>query len=143
MSGNKPSISYSAGGVVINGDGLILITSQRGTSWSLPKGHIEKDEDELAAAKREVAEETGITQLELIKDLGSYQRYKISLSGGDDHKDLKSIHMFLFKTNQSKLNPKDINNPEARWVRKEKVSQLLTHQKDKDFFLQILNQIPV
>lgn len=30
-------------------------------AWTIPKGEIEKDEDPLQAAKREVSEETGIT----------------------------------------------------------------------------------
>ena len=43
----------SAGGVVVNDYGKILVVNQRGTSWSLPKGHIEENESEVEAAKRE------------------------------------------------------------------------------------------
>jgi 8-oxo-dGTP pyrophosphatase MutT (NUDIX family) len=50
----------SAGGVVTNEEGEILVVSQRGTSWSLPKGHIDPGEDALVAAKREIYEESGI-----------------------------------------------------------------------------------
>jgi ADP-ribose pyrophosphatase YjhB (NUDIX family) len=63
----------SAGGVVINPLGNILLIDQ-GTSWSLPKGHLHKNENPLAAAKREIFEESGIADLILIKDLGSYNR---------------------------------------------------------------------
>ena len=55
--------TQSAGGVIENTEGKIVVVSQRGTSWSLPKGHIEDGEDILAAAKREIYEETGITEL--------------------------------------------------------------------------------
>ena len=47
----------SAGGVVKNKEGKILVVSQRGTSWSLPKGHIEQGEDALQASRREIQEE--------------------------------------------------------------------------------------
>jgi len=127
----------SAGGVVMNQKGEILVVNQRGTSWSLPKGHIEEGEDQITAAKREVYEESGINQLEFIHELGSYQRYKIGKDGGEDKSELKTMHMFLFKTNQDSLKPVDIENPEARWVEKEKVADLLTHPKDKEFFLKI------
>ena len=65
----------SAGGVVTNAEGEVLVVSQRGTSWSLPKGHIDPGENALAAAKREIYEESGIRDLELIRELGSYERH--------------------------------------------------------------------
>jgi ADP-ribose pyrophosphatase YjhB (NUDIX family) len=133
-------VSNIAGGVVLNG-GLVLVVNQHGNSWSLPKGHLESGEDSLSAARREIEEESGINQIELIKDLGSYERHKIALSGGDDKSELKKIRMFLFKTSQTELKPIDKDNPEARWVLKVNVAKLLTHPKDKDFFLSIIDEI--
>lgn len=130
-----------AGGVVLNKNGLILLVSQRGNSWSLPKGHIDKGEDPLTAAKREIREESGVADLKLIKDLGSYERYKSGLDGGDDTSEFKTIHMFLFSTDQQKLQPLDPRNPEARWVEKEKAIELLTHKKDKEFFNGFMKQM--
>ena len=127
--------TQSAGGVVFNNKGEVLVVSQRGHSWSLPKGHIEPGEDVLTTAKREIYEESGIQTLTLVKELGSYQRYRINLSGGDDPSELKTIFMFLFTTDEKILKPIDPNNPSARWVKKENVADLLTHQKDKEFFL--------
>ncbi len=131
----------SAGGVVVNKEGLILVVNQRGTSWSLPKGHLESGEDALKAAKREIREEAGITKLTLIRELGTYERYKISLEGGDDTSELKIITMFLFTTTQHQLKPTDPNTPEARWVDKTEAASLLTHRKDREFFLSILSKI--
>jgi bis(5'-nucleosidyl)-tetraphosphatase len=34
--------------------------------WDFPKGHVEKNEDDLMAALRELAEETGITEVTLV-----------------------------------------------------------------------------
>src|SRR5256885_8335085 len=64
----------TAGGVVVNAAGEILVVSQRGTSWSLPKGHIDPGEDALEAAKREIWEESGVSELELVRELGTYER---------------------------------------------------------------------
>ena len=124
----------SAGGVVTNAEGEVLVVSQRGTSWSLPKGHIDAGEDALAAARREIYEESGITDLELVRELGTYERHKIGVNGGEDGSELKSITMFLFCTRETALRPVDPDNPEARWVEKSKVAGLLTHDKDKEFF---------
>jgi 8-oxo-dGTP diphosphatase len=131
----------SAGGIVINSEGKILVVNQNNNSWSLPKGHVDDNEDILNAAKREIYEESGITELELIRSLGKYQRYKIALNGGEDKSELKTIHMFLFKTDQTKLKPVDPKNPEALWVEKNKVAEILTHKKDKEFFLSAINEI--
>jgi len=130
-----------AGGVVINRDGLILVVNQGGYSWSLPKGHIDNGEDALEAAKREIDEESGVNDLEFVADIGSYERYRTALDGGDDTSEFKTITMFLFKTTQAELKPRDPKNPEARWVPKDKVADLLTHQKDKAFFRSVLQKL--
>ena len=133
----KPKETKSAGGVVVNPNGEILVISQHGTVWSLPKGHVDEGEDAISAARREIYEESGITQLELIKELGDYQRYKIDEKGREDTSEWKTITMFLFKTNEILLKPVDPENPEARWVPKQEVVELLTHPRDKEFFLRI------
>ena len=127
----------SAGGVVINKNGDILIVNQHGDSWSLPKGHVEKGEEILEAAEREIYEESGIKHLSLLKELGHYQRYRIGLDGPDDQSEQKDIYLFLFKTDDMELKPVDPDNPEARWVHPEKVCGYLTHKKDKQFFRNI------
>lgn len=132
--------TVSAGGVVVNEDGKILIVNQNKNSWSLPKGHIDEGEDALAAARREIEEESGVKELELIKELGTYDRYKIGLDGKDNLQELKTIQIFLFKTSQMKLHPTDPANPIALWVEKSEVVEYLTHPKDKDFFMSIIDE---
>jgi ADP-ribose pyrophosphatase YjhB (NUDIX family) len=133
--------TYSAGGVVLNQKGEILVVNQNRNSWSLPKGHIDLGEDALTTAKREIHEESGISELEYVKELGSYDRTLIGLHGGEDPSELKTITLFLFKTNEEKLKPLDPDNPEARWIKKEDVADLLTHSKDKEFFKGILSSL--
>ena len=135
------NVTESAGGVVLNPKGQVLVVSQHGSSWSLPKGHIDPGEEALAAARREIAEESGVTQLEFVKELGSYERYRIGKHGGEDRSELKKIQMFLFRTSETKLKPTDPHNPQARWVAPDGVAALLTHEKDKQFFTQALRSI--
>lgn len=51
----------SAGGLVVDGSRILLISTQAGRRWQLPKGHIEYGETPEQAALREVREETGVT----------------------------------------------------------------------------------
>ncbi len=138
---NKPIKSRSAGGVVLNTKGEVLVVNQKGTSWSLPKGHIENGESELQAAIREIYEESGVKHLELVRTLGSYTRYRIGIDGKDNLNELKEIHLFLFRTNEMELKPIDPENPVAVWVSKEKVVDLLTHPRDIEFYTTLLDII--
>ncbi len=52
---------------------------------------------------------------------------------------MKTIHMFLFKTEQERLRPVDPANPEALWVKPTEVASLLTHPEDRAFFLHAIN----
>lgn len=135
---------FSAGGVVVNAQtGDILVVNQHHNSWSLPKGHIETEEDSLTAAKREICEESGISELTLVKDLGSYTRPRIGKSVKiDDVSEIKHIHMYLFTTSEQSLHPTDPRNPEARWIERDTVANMLTHKRDKEFFNSIIKELP-
>ena len=80
----KINKTITAGGIIINEYKEVVIVNQNHDSWSLPKGHVEDNETFLETAKREIYEETGLSNIELIKELGSYERYRISLDGNDD-----------------------------------------------------------
>ena len=128
--------SQSAGGIVINKNGLVLLIKDDNGSWGFPKGHINDNEDKLETAKREVYEESGLDKLQFVKELGNYQR--ISL---DKQPELKTIHLFLFRTDQETIQPIDRTVLEAKWFEKEKVANLITLEKDKEFFLSVMGEI--
>ena len=130
----KTKIVFCAGGVVINDNNDVVVVNQNHDSWSLPKGHIDEGETPIDAAIREIYEETGIINPKLVKKIGHYDRYRIGLDGRDDLSELKTIHIFLFKSEQEKLKPLDKNNPEAKWVDIHEVENYLTHKEDIKFF---------
>ena len=132
---NKTKIVECAGGIVINDKKEVVVVNQNFDSWSLPKGHVDPGEDKLTTAIREIYEESGIKNPKFIKPLGEFSRYRIGLDGNDDKTELKKIKIFLFKSSQANLDPKDPNNPIAKWVPYENVVELLTHNKDKEFYL--------
>jgi len=138
---NKPNITESAGGIVLNQDKKVIIVNQNYDSWSLPKGHIDPGESAYDAAVREIYEESGIKQLKMITSLGYFERFKIGFDGNDDSTELKRIHIFLFSTSETTLKPVDPMNPEARWCTFNEAISLLTHKTDKDYFLSKLDLI--
>lgn len=76
---NQPSVGQevrryrSAGGVVVDTAARVLLIERVVDGQHevrLPKGHIEADEADEAAAMREVCEETGYCDLQIVADLG-------------------------------------------------------------------------
>lgn len=126
--------TQSAGGIILNEEGKVLLVEQRRGVWSLPKGHLEGTETPLEAALREIDEEAGIQKLELKKELGCYKRYKIGKDGKDDKAELKTMHIFLFTTAQKNPKPKDKTIVGLQWFQPSDVSKHLTHPKDREFF---------
>ena len=82
----------AAGGVVIIDNKFVAI--ERNGIPDLPKGHIEKGESPEVAALREVEEETGITDLEIIKELpATWHCYLL-----DNQWTIKKTNWYLMKT---------------------------------------------
>lgn len=64
------TLIVAAGGIVRDKDGSILLIKRLGF-WDLPKGKLNENELVANAALREVTEETGLTGLEIIRQLPS------------------------------------------------------------------------
>lgn len=88
----------AAGGVVIIDNQFVAI--ERNGIPDLPKGHIEKGETPEVAALREVEEETGITDLETIKELpATWHCYLL-----DNQWTIKKTNWYLMKTKSGMKN---------------------------------------
>jgi 8-oxo-dGTP pyrophosphatase MutT (NUDIX family) len=60
----------AAGGVVVAGERVLVLLRPGRGEVRLPKGKIEPGEDARTTALREVSEETGFADLEIVEDLG-------------------------------------------------------------------------
>ena len=112
----------AAGGVVYNTKKEILLIHRRGF-WDLPKGKMEEGETIKKTAIREVEEETGLTNVRIIKPISfkelankaTYHSYDI-----DGKSAMKISHWFRMKTDfEADLIPQTEEDIEqAIWVKK-------------------------
>lgn len=131
--------STSAGGVILNQKGQILLIMEGNDFWGLPKGRVKKNETLLKTAIREIEEESGLRKLSELGSLGNYQRHPYSL-GTEDKTERKTIHLFLFKTNES-LPLQNRENNKTSWFPLHEVVNKLTHPKDKQFIINNFSKI--
>lgn len=94
-------IIEAAGGIVLNDKKEILFIKRLG-KWDLPKGKIEKGESREVAAIREIGEETGLKEVEILKFMNTTYHIYTERNG---EKILKTTHWFLMNYKGSK-NPK-------------------------------------
>jgi len=137
--------NVAAGGVVVGHDGRIVVVEQNGNSWGLPKGGVEEGEALLDAARREVSEETGITELAYMGELGSYERYSLGPDGMTETEAYGSRvrTFFLFTTAQTELVSHDPDQEitQVRWATIDEALTLLTHPKDRAFLSSVRTKI--
>lgn len=98
----------SAGGIVVRVErGAPLIALAREHDYVrpvIPKGGVETGETLEAAARREIAEEVGLTSLTLIQKLAELERLSFK------KREWLTTHVFLFTTDQVTGTPRDTAN---------------------------------
>jgi len=130
---------HCAGGIVTRrqaGEILYLLLFQqlregKGTQWTYPKGHLEAGESPEQAARREITEETGITNLTCIQRIGQEQ-YTYEENGSYHD---KTVELFLFTTQTAEITLDTTEGfRESIWLPYKKAVAQLTH-KDFSLFL--------
>jgi 8-oxo-dGTP diphosphatase len=125
---SKAIFEYSAGGVVVDRDRVLLIqtTDQKGNSvWTFPKGQLEAGEHSPETAVREVQEETGY-QCDIVCGLPKstyWFRHK-------DHLVHKTVRWFLMRPLQRRADH-DFEVEQVVWYSFSEAQQRLTYASDK------------
>ena len=126
---NSLKVIEAAGGLVLNDSREILFIYRFGR-WDLPKGKIEKDESAREGALREVREECGIGNLDLIRELDkTYHIYKLK-----DVYVIKTTYWFLMHAadGQELIPQVEEDITEVKWVAESALGSVV-----KDTYLNI------
>lgn len=131
-------MEFSAGGIVFkkkNDQFYFLSVLNSENIWTFPKGHIEKREKPEAAAKREVSEETGISEVDSIKKIDKID-YWFKSEGELIH---KFVYYFLMHSNQQQIAYQKNELKDAKWMNQDKLAKKLIYQTDKKIMKMALN----
>ena len=87
----------SCGVVLVNFGAILLLQYPQG-HWDLPKGHVEPDDDNRQATMlRELAEETGITDVTVLEGFVERSEYSFRRKGKRKEKE---VHWYVAETEQ-------------------------------------------
>ena len=129
MAEGRPIFEFSAGGLVFDDDGRVLLIRARDLRnrpvWTLPKGTLITGETSLDAALREVREETG-WRCELVRELEAvtywFQR--------DGERVRKTVRWYLMRPLE-KVGEHDHEVDEVAWVSREEALTRLRYDSDR------------
>ena len=133
---NEPIKYQAAGGVVVreNGRMMLLLEVAGRKELRLPKGHIEDGETVEEAAVREVQEETGYADVEIVVDLGSVTHTFYNFRKDANVTRTESYYLMRLNSEQPYTGPQyEHERFRRRWVRTDDAERLLTYESEREF----------
>lgn len=127
-----PVEETSAGGVIFrrSAEGArVLVIRDSYRNWGFPKGHIEDGEEAMAAAVREIREETGLGELVVhgpIRSIDWFFRFRGRLIH-------KTCHFFLFESPSGEASPqRDEGISDCRWLGLEEAMRAVSYENARE-----------
>lgn len=132
---------YSAGGLIYrlkdNEVQLLIVQSCINGSWGFPKGHLERDETNRQAAKREVFEEVGLKP-----EFDFSFRKSVTYTIAKNRE--KTVNLFLAKSvpgQRVRLQDNEIKN--AKWLSYEDAHKFLRYPELIKVFEDVIEQVKI
>lgn len=116
-----------------DGNNYFLVIKSRQGNWGFPKGHPNENEAPLMTARREVEEETGLTDITILPHTFSESRIHVD----PEYTVTKIIIWFLgIVQGKGEVNINDKEEiEEYKWLRFDDAYELLTHDETKRVLL--------
>lgn len=117
----------SCGVVLVNYGAVLLLQYPQG-HWDLPKGHVETDdEDRQSTMLRELAEETGITQVAVLDGFAERSEYSFRHKGKRRNKE---VYWYVAETEQMSVELSHEHRGYL-WLDWEQALETITHDETR------------
>lgn len=127
---------FSAGGVMIKDQKVLLCQHSQHHGWGFPKGLIDEKETKEETALREVKEETGVDG-KIIRALNPVTYWYVA----EEEKVRKTVYYFIMEYVGGDIAKHDHEMEKVEWLSKEKVEERLTYKSDKIVWNEVKNLI--
>jgi 8-oxo-dGTP pyrophosphatase MutT (NUDIX family) len=105
----------------------LLLRHEQGGHWGFAKGRIEQGEGELEAAMREICEETGIVDVDLVGGVSVESRYPVRRDGRALR---KTVIYFAARVRGDAIRLSH-EHTDGRWLVPAEALQILTHAESR------------
>ena len=151
MIEQKLPLRTGVGIIVLNKQNKVFVGKRKdnpGDKWQMPQGGVDQGEDYITAMKRELLEETGIKNIEIIKELDKIYQYElpqnlVGIIWKGKYRGQKQkwfITRFLGKEKEINLNTKHAEFIDWKWIQPNLLPEVIVDFK-KDLYLNLLKEI--
>ena len=151
MIEQKLPLRTGVGIIVLNKQNKIFVGKRKdnpGDRWQMPQGGVDEGEDYITAMKRELLEETGIQNIEIIKEIDKTYQYElpenlVGIIWKGKYRGQKQkwfITRFLGEEKEINLNTKHAEFIDWKWIEPKFLPEVIVNFK-KDLYLNLLEEI--
>ena len=139
------------GAIILNKDNHVFVGKRKDNpidKWQMPQGGVDRGEDFITAMKRELIEETSITNIKILKEIDNMYEYQLpeNLVGiiwkgrFRGQKQKWFIVRFLGKDSEINLETKYPEFIDWKWIEPKLLPEVIVNFK-KDLYLNLLTEI--
>lgn len=123
------------GCIIIENNKVLLVYEKNGNFWGFPKGYMEKGENEIETALREVKEEVGLD----VEIIDKERRYILNYIIRDEIDKTTVLYLAIPKNKEIVMQESEIEK--VKWCDFEEALQTLTFDNSKEVFKKVINDL--
>ena len=123
------------GCIIIENNKVLLVYEKNRNFWGFPKGHMEKGENEIETALREVKEEVGLD----VEIIDKEKRYILNYIIRDEIDKTTVLYLAIPKNKEIVMQESEIEK--VKWCDFEEALETLTFDNSKEVFKKVINNL--